>query len=205
MEKIVRKGIKVDFHIHSRYSVTKDDMNILKNSTEENLPMLIEKLKVNGVEMCAITDHDTFNYNLYQKLKTYENDITSSLVKVLPGVEFSVMFKRDGNEKQLHVIALFSDENNEKLKNIESVLNVQNNHPDYDKQGCFSEQKFIQILAEIGLDTVLIFPPLQSLRRMMRIRWGNVHLICLLNQNILKHLSLKIEKMNCLIIYLVKS
>lgn len=163
MERIVRKGIKVDFHIHSIYSVTKDDLNILKNSTEENLPTLIEKLKINGVEMCAITDHDTFNYNLYQKLKTYENDTNSSLVKVLPGIEFSVMFKRDGNEKQLHVIALFSDENNEKLKNIESVLNVQNNCPAYDKQGCFSEQKFIQILAEIGLDTVLIVHQKQTL------------------------------------------
>ena len=36
MEKIVKSGIKVDFHIHSICSTTKDSSQILKNSNSNN-------------------------------------------------------------------------------------------------------------------------------------------------------------------------
>ena len=71
----------------------------------------------NGIDMCAITDHDRFSYSIYQALKSHEGN---ELLKVLPGVEFSVNF--DG-KKVIHIVTIFDDSNNEKVKNIESILN----------------------------------------------------------------------------------
>ena len=163
MEKIVKSGIKVDFHIHSIYSTTKDSSQILKNSNKDNIPLLVRNLNAYGVQMCSITDHDTFDYDLYKALQKYEDDQSSTLVKILPGVEFSVMFNRNGLKKPIHVIALFSDDNENKLKNIEEVLKLTNNKPSYDEQDSFSEQKFIQILSDIDLDVVLIAHQKQTL------------------------------------------
>lgn len=94
MEKIVKSGIKVDFHIHSICSTTKDSSQILKNSNKDNIPLLVRNLNAYEVQMCSITDHDTFDYDLYKALQKYEDDQSSTLVKILPGVEFSVMFNR---------------------------------------------------------------------------------------------------------------
>lgn len=99
MRKIVDNGLKVDFHIHSYYSTTKDSASILNHSTINDVPLLIQKINDNGIQMCAITDHDTFNYDLYSELKMYESDTNSSLIKVLPGVEFSVTFNRNNVKK----------------------------------------------------------------------------------------------------------
>lgn len=68
MEKIVKKGVKVDLHIHSVYSKEKDGQKVAEN-TLENLPILVNGLVENGVQMCSITDHDTFNYKLYEEFK----------------------------------------------------------------------------------------------------------------------------------------
>lgn len=163
MSKVVDNGLKVDFHIHSYYSITKDSASILNHSTINDVPLLIQKLNDNGIQMCAITDHDTFNYDLYSELKMYESDTNSSLIKVLPGVEFSVTFNRNNVKKQLHVIALFQDDDSSKLKHIESVLALSNHKPTYDCQDSFSERKFIQILSDINLDTVLIVHQKQTL------------------------------------------
>lgn len=163
MKNVADEGIKVDFHIHSAYSVTKDSWDIIGNSNEQNLNTLIDKLNYNKIQMCAITDHDTFNYGIYKKLKAYENDESSSLLKILPGVEFSVTFKKENKEKQLHVIALFPDDNDEKIKNIENVLNLVNGKPDYDCVESFSEEKFIKILNKINMDVILIAHQKQTL------------------------------------------
>ena len=77
MKKIVDKPIKIDLHIHSFFSNHKDGKKVAFN-TEENIP-----------DMCAITDHDRFSLDLYKTLKSYEG---KELLKVLPGVEFSVKF-----------------------------------------------------------------------------------------------------------------
>ena len=60
--------------------------------------------------MCAITDHDYFSYELYEKLKSYESK-AGELEKVFPGVEFSVGFKADDNSmKPVHIICIFDDD-----------------------------------------------------------------------------------------------
>ena len=58
MDKIVSHGLKIDLHIHSCES-SKKDGNKVRNNTVENIPILINKLNENGVNICSITDHDT--------------------------------------------------------------------------------------------------------------------------------------------------
>ena len=95
MERIVKSGLKIDLHIHSQESSRKDGKKV-KNNTLSNIPVLISKLNEQGVEMCAITDHDAFSYNMYQSLKAAEKQ-KGSIKKVLPGIEFTVDFIVEGN------------------------------------------------------------------------------------------------------------
>ena len=160
MDKIVQLGQKVDFHIHSSAS-SKKDGNLVKNGTIENLPTLLSKLKENSIDMFAITDHDYFDYSLYQNLKTHEG---TDFKKVLPGVEFSVGIETPDESKkvikQVHVIAVFDDSDDEKVKKLEVLLNSQN----YDVSQCasskdpqmFKEKTFREILQNSGMNVCLI-------------------------------------------------
>lgn len=158
MEKIVTRPLKVDFHIHSEYSITKDEFKLVGKGTTDNLNTLFNKLNEYGVNMACITDHDFFSYEMYSAFKAYEGK--GSLIKVLPGVEFSVGIEDDKKKiKQVHVIAIFDDSNQEKLKNIEkTVLKKVNDRVNYDnvKDQLFSESKMIEIFKNIGLNLVLI-------------------------------------------------
>ncbi|MFI3211253.1 MAG: hypothetical protein R3Y64_09445 [Peptostreptococcaceae bacterium] len=154
MEKIVKRSMKVDFHIHSVFSKHKDG-DLVKNNTIENRNILIDKLMENNIDMFAITDHDFFSYDLYFSLKEKEKDNTFK--KVFPGVEFSVGFIDEHDKlKQIHVICIFNDNDDEKLKKINSIICGDDNKPLYDNGDFFSEEKFISILNKIELDTVFI-------------------------------------------------
>ena len=151
MNKIVETGMKIDLHIHSAASSRKDKGKV-KNNTLKNIPLLISKLNENGVNICAITDHDTFSYEMYGALKKAETDETS-ILKVLPGVEFSVSFLDSENaERVVHVVTIFSDNDESKTASIEGIL--LGHHPD--KAEAYSEESFLKILREIDLDTILI-------------------------------------------------
>lgn len=118
MNRIVNAGVKIDLHIHSCASSKKDGKKV-KNNTLERIPLLIEKLNDNEVNICAITDHDTFSYEMYSTLKKAEKD-DSSIQKVLPGVEFTVSFLDDNQQnKSVHVVSIFSDKDESKIKSIE--------------------------------------------------------------------------------------
>lgn len=153
--KIVDKGYKMDLHIHSIYSRGKDGSKVSYN-TIKHVPELINKLTENRVEICAITDHDAFNCDMYLELKKYENSKNSSLIKVLPGVEFSVEFSTESEHFVVHVIAVFDDSDQEKVTAIASNLSDEAGKVVYDKDMAFSEEKFLAILKAIDLDTVLI-------------------------------------------------
>ncbi len=162
MEKIVNKSIKIDLHIHSKKSSFKDK-TIVENSDIDNIKTLIGALLDNKVNLCAITDHDSFDYKLYSKLKKEEKK-DNCIKKVLPGVEFTVTFKRNNNVKPLHVIAIFNDEDDEKIKKIEEVLKFDsNNRPKYNYNNTFDEKKFLDILAKIDLDALLIVHQKQTI------------------------------------------
>ncbi len=151
MNNIVEHGLKIDLHIHSCASSSKDGSKV-KNNTINNIPLLIRKLNENGVNICAITDHDTFSLEMYKALKKAEVD-QSSIQKVLPGVEFSVSILDHESKKQtIHVVTIFSDKDIEKITRIETVLGK--NPPE--DNGAYSEESFLKILREIDLDTILV-------------------------------------------------
>lgn len=150
MEKIVSKGLKIDLHIHSRFSSKKDGSKVSEN-TIENLPVLIKKLEDNDVGMCAITDHDTFNYNLYKKLKEEENK-DNCIRKVLPGIEFSVEFEQN---KEIHIVTIFDDKDDEKVKKIEEVMTRGIGKERY-HDGKYTRRDYFDVLDSIGIDFVMI-------------------------------------------------
>lgn len=153
--KIVESGYKVDLHIHSVASRSKDGAKVYYN-TIEHIDTLIEKLNENQVHMCALTDHDVFDYEMYKKLKETEEDSQTSIIKVFPGIEFSVEFQGDKSAKTVHVIAIFNDEDDKKVQAISEKIIAKDGKIAYDRDMAFSEEKFLMILRNIDLDTVLI-------------------------------------------------
>lgn len=153
--KIVDSGYKIDLHIHSVYSKAKDKGKVSFN-TLDHVETLVRKLTENEVQICAITDHDYFEYQMYRKLKETETDPASSVIKVFPGVEFSVEFAGEDGNRVIHVIGIFDDKDDEKIQNISRNLLNENGEIAYDRDMAFSEEKFLSILREIDIDTVLI-------------------------------------------------
>ena len=140
MQKIVTHGLKIDLHIHSSES-SKKDGNKVKNNTLTNVPILIQKLNEQNVNICSITDHDTFSYLMYNALKQAEKE-ENSIQKVLPGIEFSVCFENNGEESVIHIVAIFSDDDDEKVKCIENL--IVENPPNYN--GAYREEDFLVLL-----------------------------------------------------------
>ena len=64
MQKIATCGLKIDLHIHSVMSASKDGQKV-KNNTLDNISVLTTKLNEQGVNICSITDHDAFSYEMY--------------------------------------------------------------------------------------------------------------------------------------------
>lgn len=150
MQNISKTGMKIDLHIHSCASAKKDGKKVSGN-TVENLSTLVSHLNEQGVNICSVTDHDTFSYSIYSALKKEEYN-ENSIKKVLPGVEFSVRFDNGNEEKVIHVVSIFSDENEERVKNIESILT----ETQPDEKGSYTEERFIEVLRKINIDTILI-------------------------------------------------
>lgn len=152
MEKVVSKGIKIDLHIHSEYSKNKDGQKVAEN-TLNNLAVLVNGLVENEVTMCAITDHDTFNYELYAELKKEELK-SNCICKVLPGIEFSVEF---ANDKVIHIVTLFDDKDEEKVKNIEQIMLCGKGKNCFKKaKGAYTRADYFDILLDIGVDFIMI-------------------------------------------------
>ena len=162
-ERIVQTPQRIDFHIHSAASAKTRDANkeSLSKCTVSNIPLLVERLtaKDTGITMCAITDHDIFDYEVYKALKAHEGEGT--LACVLPGVEFTVSFDdassgdKQGNPTVIHIVVIF-DDNEEKLHTLNSYIVGEDGKPAYDKGDAFSADKFTKIIREIELDSVLI-------------------------------------------------
>lgn len=152
MEQIVTKGIRIDLHIHSVFSKAKDGKKV-QNNTLENLPILIKGLLDNNVEMCAITDHDTFNYELYKELKKQEIE-ENCITKVLPGIEFSVEFIEG---KVIHIVTIFDDKDDDKIKKIQDImLNGKGSSCFQKGKGAYSRKDYFDVLAEIDTNFIMI-------------------------------------------------
>lgn len=146
VEHIVNEYTKIDLHIHT--SASKKDGLLVKNNTVENIEkILLPKLIENEVNMVALTDHNVFSMEHYQKLKSFENK--ENLKKVLPGIEFDVT----KHKHRFHVIAIFDDSNQKGIKNIQIVLNK------FSKcfnNGAYAFTDFVKIIDEIKLPCVTI-------------------------------------------------
>lgn len=152
--RIVQNPVKIDFHIHSAASAHKDGQKV-QDGTADNIDVLFNKLEKNEVNMTAITDHDVFDYSIYDALRSKVKD-AQFLQRVLPGVEFTVSFKTDEGNKTIHVVTLFDDSEPEKVKRIKEAIPYKNGKPDYDACDAFSEDKYWSIIRNIGLDIVTI-------------------------------------------------
>lgn len=159
MERIVTKPTKIDLHIHSAASiVTKDKgKKQLADCDKDHVNVLLRGLEAHGINMCAITDHDCFDKDLYFTLKEKEGN--GCLNKVLPGIEFSVSIRSGDDEPTVvHIVAIFDDQRPDLINGIAEVICDENGKPRYDDldSSAFTEDCFAKVLRDIGLNAVLI-------------------------------------------------
>lgn len=159
MERIVTKPTRIDLHIHSAASVVTKDKGKkeLSDCDKDHVNVLLRGLEAHGINMCAITDHDCFDKDLYFALKEREGD--GCLNKVLPGIEFSVSIRADGKKPTVvHIVAVFDDRRPDLIDGIAEVVCDENGKPRYDdlNNGAFTEDGFAKVLRDIGLNAVLI-------------------------------------------------
>lgn len=159
MERIVTKPTRIDLHIHSAASVVTKDKGKkeLSDCDKDHVNVLLRGLEAHGINMCAITDHDCFDKDLYFALKEREGD--GCLNKVLPGIEFSVSIRADGKKPTVvHIVAIFDDRRPDLIDGIAEVVCDENGKPRYDdlNNGAFTEDGFAKVLRDIGLNAVLI-------------------------------------------------
>jgi predicted MPP superfamily phosphohydrolase len=102
--------------------------------------------------MCSITDHDNFEFDLYKRLKQEENK--KNIKKVLPAVEFSVEI----DNRVIHVITIFDDGEESKLRNIQKKIFNNGEKASYDSinKEAFKEKTFKDIISKIGLNVIMI-------------------------------------------------
>lgn len=96
---------KVDFHVHTN----KSD-GIL--SPKE----VIDRAYKNGVEILAITDHDTIN-----GLSEAIDEAKVKNIKLIPGIEFSCNY----NNESIHLLGFFKDDSYKSENFIEILNNIQ--------------------------------------------------------------------------------
>lgn len=135
---------KIDLHIHSfKSGETKSgDKEYVKNSTIENIDVLVKALEKNEINLCSITDHNIFDEKLYLNLKKYEQS-SSIIKKVLPGIEIDLNM----NGKIVHTICIFNDEDKNHSEKISK---------NFIEKDSYSLSDLGDILANIGLEVVLI-------------------------------------------------
>lgn len=170
---MLNSNIRIDLHIHSYASFYKepsysDGSSIVEFSKKENVDVLLNKLLQNGISLFSVTDHNRYDITLYKTIMEKLNEHEYSSLHLLHGIEFDVKFESD--KKVAHVIAIFDVKNEDDMKTINSVLNMDIIK---EKTGFYSKEKFEQILRQIGLNTLLI-----------------VHQHCSLDNNKGKHNSL---------------
>ena len=150
--------ISIDLHIHSCSSEYKDG-KIVKESKIENLDLLIQKLIENKISLCAITDHNRFNYQMYSSLKNKIIEGNNILKNNLPGVEFDVVL--ESNKPKCHIIGIFDDSDEGKIRQIEDkIFEIRKlSKPD----DAYSLDEFEKIIKNISINVILIVHQRQGL------------------------------------------
>ena len=82
---MLNNNIQIDLHIHSKASEYKEVSNYIENSNINNIDTLLSKLHENNINLMAITDHNRFDYELYDKIKELINKEPYANIKnILP-------------------------------------------------------------------------------------------------------------------------
>lgn len=158
MESIVKELTKIDLHIHSNCSSEKDG-NLVRGGTKENISaVLVPMLESNGINMAALTDHNSFSYEYYCEFRQC-CESTTNLKRVLPGIELDIDVEDSGTDT--HAIAIFDDSNEEKVRAIESIVEGEKRkaiqqHKANAETLKFSQTEVIDLFRKIGLNFVLI-------------------------------------------------
>lgn len=162
---MINGNIKIDLHIHSAASAYKEDNEIVKNGTKENIHVLINQLLKRGINLFSFTDHNRFDNELFEFVKKYLEDSKTSegirisnIMNILPGVEFDVLFEDD--MAPCHVITIFNGKTSEELVQIKNSINndLLNGENDY-----YTLERFEKILKQIGLSVLIIVCQRKSL------------------------------------------
>lgn len=145
--------IKVDLHIHSVASTYKEDSDMIKECTAQNLDVLFTELQKNNINLFSITDHNTLDANLYHKIWDLIKTGKYPAVKgVIPGIEFDVSFNEE--KKPCHIMAYFDvpDDDFETIQNNTDKPGTSR----LNKDTKYSQEKFEGILKKIGFPVLLM-------------------------------------------------
>lgn len=154
--------INVDLHIHSIESKYKEkktikkngkNINIVDDSTIDNIDVLLTKLNEKKINMFSFTDHNRFSIDLFEKTcEIIEKEKKYNNIKcLLPGVEFDVQIE-DGKNK-CHIITIFDARSHNDLEKISSSINEKKI---FDENGFYNLYDFEMLMKKIGLNTIFI-------------------------------------------------
>lgn len=164
--------IKVDLHIHSIKSKYKEkkiikgmvDRNIVDDSTIDNLPILLDKLEENHINLFGFSDHNKFDKDLFNKAKELVSKGHFKYVKaILPSVEFDVQLEE--NHPSCHIITVFDYKNEEDLKRI---AEINDNGIIKDENSFYTITDFERMMKKIGLGTLFIACQRKSINNLNR-------------------------------------
>jgi predicted ATPase len=151
MNKMLNRNIKIDFHIHSNASKHKENSEVVKESTEENLDILFGKLTEQGVNLFSFTDHNVFDKSLFLKAKQLiDSKMYPEILGIIPGIEFDTKLDEDANNYG-HMLVLFDYKEESDLDRIVNVMEGKKiNINDY-----YDKETFEKILRDIGLSVII--------------------------------------------------
>ena len=153
--------INVDLHIHSKKSEYKEPLvtlengeviNIVEDSTKDNLEVLLKNLNSKNINLFSFTDHNRFDGELYKEAKK-EISIPGkwpNIKGILPGVEFDV--KIEEGKDTCHIITIFDAETEIQIDNIEARISERV----LGKEEFYCLSDFENLIRNIGLNTIFI-------------------------------------------------
>lgn len=145
--------IRIDLHIHSKASSYKENGNIVRDSDENHIDVLLEKLSEHSIDLFSITDHNRFDSSLYKALDSrLKSEDSPCKATLLPGVEFDVELQI--GKTPAHVIAIFDAKDIADYDKIEAAINSFGHLES--KSAFYPLDDFEKVLRDIDLSAILI-------------------------------------------------
>ena len=145
--------INIDLHIHSSESSYKEKKGYVDESNINNIEILLKNLNINNINMFAITDHNRFNYELYdyEELGRGEPEIIETGRMITTGEYGGIKgFRNVYNNLEIE----FKDEH--EARNILELARYANVHTQ--KPLTTSELRFIYYYPDIAAKVMTVSP-----------------------------------------------